>query len=118
MSIDLRKVIFCGFLMLVPLQVPAENVSVFFLGVGNAKCGSYVKEYHDQESIARYQFRAWVTGFISGMNAKEGGNVGSTMVRDVDSIEQYVLKHCEDNPLSDVNEASYKLYVYLKKRNM
>lgn len=85
----------------------AKNVAILS-GLGVSSCGKVTEEIKTYPNKAR-QYKDYIDGFLSGYNLGRPGK--ADFAEGLDQISQYkfVLKYCEDNPLSTFSEGISKL---------
>ena len=100
---------------LIGLVIWATSTTTFATTVfGNSDCGQWL---HNPTPAQK----AWLAGFISGMNIMYDGAVkqGSDPLEKVNSVEQLVAwmdNYCRTNPLKTVGAGAQALFIELMTR--
>ncbi len=80
----------------------AEDKDGRYYVEGPITCGKWV-EFRKEDSWEATTYRAWIAGYITAYN-KQTPNVfhimGST---DLESVELWMEKYCQENPLKDLS---------------
>lgn len=100
----------------ITMQATVSNAGPEYavIGVGATSCGSWVSNL----PLRRHSM-SWVLGFLTAMNMHEAslGRPGElSKGTDADGLELWITNYCSANPLADVSEAAFRLYVTLKNR--
>jgi hypothetical protein len=97
------------------LLIPTTAVSELSLtiGVGNYLCLEYINVINNADIISKVQFNAWANGFISGVNSVTNIKRFGVGV-DANTIEQWLINHCEQNSQEPFIDASLKLFKELE----
>ena len=78
-------------------------------GVGSHSCGRWAQDVND--TPLGYIKAAWVQGFVTAAGAY-GGNLRET---DAAAVRGFISLYCSQNPLKDIDDASYALVLELRK---
>lgn len=81
----------------------AQNV--FVLGLGSNSCGKWLEGKTSPN--ARFAYRSWVSGFLTGVNWHTTGRQAT--VPDADAAVAFVDRYCENNPLLNISSAAAAL---------
>lgn len=102
----------------ISFQAPAADDRYPIAGAGASSCGKWLEARAMRSMEVDSTFGSWVQGFLSGMNMQRSLMTKDSWVLlpDMQSILAYVDKHCRDNPLHFVDEASLALYVELQAK--
>lgn len=80
---------------------------------GKPDCGQWIKDNSLRD-------KSWLLGFLSGLNS-DPPNQKHDFLNELNSAEQaylYIDDYCRTNPLNNVSQGAFKLYIDLiKKRN-
>lgn len=88
----------------------AANQNDEYMIYGNESCGKYLNATY-QEKI---YFDGWLKGFLSAYNQYEHVEANITYSTDFDSIDIWLYKYCQENPLDSHYQATQALIDALK----
>ncbi len=98
-------------ILVVTLMVASQpSVAYLAKGGGGNSC-AYLLDNFSQAH--RKLWQQWITGFITGINFSEDGQVGKDI--DESALVYEVKNYCEKNPTELVTNAAANLYYKLKK---
>jgi len=88
--------------------VTAADKDGYYWGQGTISCGEWVKhrKEHDFTSIA---FEYWIIGYISAYNYVKPDVYNIMGSADVVSIELWMDKYCQENPLGRLSKGMERL---------
>jgi hypothetical protein len=86
---------------------------------GGSDCGKWIKE-NQSDNFAALSMRAWLVGFMSGMNLIYSlHNKNDDRLSNIKSNQQiysWMDNYCQKNPLNDVDDGAISLFNELKKK--
>ena len=101
-------------LLIILLIIFFHTYANAYTALNAAPCGEII-EKQDSKS-AKLQIRYYVTGYISGYNRLGNTSFGKNMqTSEYDSLYWAIVKFCKENPLKDLEDASF--YVLSQLRN-
>ena len=106
---NLLIVLFTSLIFIQPAV--SQEVAIF----GGSDCGQWVAN-----SKSNFSLKAWLLGYISGLNAGLVGDSKNDPLRKINSAEQIFLwmdNFCQKNPLKTVQEGGKALYSELKTKS-
>jgi hypothetical protein len=95
------------------------------VGVGTNSCGKFLEvrsasPQTPEADLLRFMMISWAQGYISGMNAYravEHPKRAMVALPDPPSIEAYLDKHCRNNPLGNLKDGVFALFIELEIHN-
>ena len=100
------------FLSILVLSLFMSSNSNAIARLGAFDCGAILEFKNIQDS--RESVQDWINGFLTAVQlAREPLKEGA--VPSTESRYFWVIKFCEENPLSDITEAAAQLYLELSK---
>lgn len=108
----------CFGALLLLISVTEAEAGHAYLGVGSESCGTWIEARKSTGTPRVLQLRAWLFGFVSGVNNAsqfEGELFGA---EDADGLVAYIDKHCANDPLDALGEASNALVKELLVRGL
>jgi hypothetical protein len=77
----------------------AEGKHFITMGLGNASCAQYGKEYQRNPGETDFGYLSWALGFISGINAGEDASF-DLRAKPPEEMVRFLHKYCNDHPLA------------------
>ena len=95
---------------------------VFFQSSANAytvlnaaPCGEILSKQDAQ--VAKHQIEYYITGYITGYNRSKNSFIAKDMkVSEFDSLYWAIIKFCKENPLKDLEDASFDVMSQVRDR--
>jgi anthranilate/para-aminobenzoate synthase component II len=84
------------------------------IGYGVVDCGKWVNG--QSKTPPNYNHRAWLAGFISGLNQDKWYEDALSKTSSADQIFLWMDNYCKKNPLKEVNNGAYELMQELKSK--
>lgn len=114
----LSALILASSLMIAPGAWASDSNGQFVvLAYGNHSCGKWLKSQAKGSEEGRHQ-QSWIMGFVSAHNESTPGIANLFEGIDTDGAFAWISKHCRENPLEDIYDASLKLVKYLSAQQL
>lgn len=75
-------------------------------GAGSFSCGKWLENRREQGGWAQVANTTWVAGYVTAAQDHGGLNLKTS---DTNAMEAFVDKHCRENPLDSILDASRAL---------
>lgn len=102
-------------LVLLSAAVMGHAQGVWVSGMGRASCGEYLEDRGKRSQTQDGIYATWAWGYISGFNM-EALYPTTTQLPDMPSTLAFLDKHCRENPLDNLINASNALITALGGR--
>lgn len=108
------KKIFLGLLLLVSISNVAVADSRAVIGMGAISCEKYNVSLNESNRGLAHATQSWVLGFLTALNMDSPKDflkgTGSNAI--VGELNQY----CQNNPLNEVGDGAYTIFLQLRKK--
>lgn len=86
---------------------------------GASDCGKWLQE-GQSNNAASLAMKAWLVGFMSGLNVmyeiKDGKTDALDNIKSNQQIYTWMDNYCQKNPLKEVDDGGIKLFIELMKK--
>ena len=90
----------------------AANPDDEYVVIGQESCGKYLKS----DKQTKLYFKGWLNGFLSAYNQYQYSGINVAASVDSESIDIWLVKYCQENPLSSYYQASQSLIKELESK--
>jgi len=88
-----------------------------YRAVGNATCAKFI-EWRKENSSQRVQMVAWMAGYITSYNRWNDDTYQILGSGDLESVELWMVKYCNDNPMSSTAHGIESLMLELRPKRL
>ena len=112
-----KRSLFVAVIAHLSLAVASPHASAQRVGIkGGASCGTWVKEEASHKNMSEgINFsRNWIVGYLSGLavaTKKDFWGTPNVNLLDNDSVFLWVDNYCRRNPLNNLDDAGYALFI-------
>ena len=103
------------FLVVVVLFIFQTSTNASYIALNASPCGEIISK-QDSKSV-KQQVEYYITGYITGYNRSKGLSIAKGMQpNEYDSLYWAIIKFCKENPLKDLDDASFNILSQLRAR--
>tara|TARA_Y100000996_G_C22101386_1_gene469976 strand:+ start:101 stop:421 length:321 start_codon:yes stop_codon:yes gene_type:complete len=103
------------FLVVVLFFIFQTIANASYIALNASSCGQIISK--QDSNTALLQVKYYVTGYITGYNRSKDLSIGDDLqIDEYDSLFWAVVKFCKENPLKDLDDASFNVLSQLRAR--
>ncbi len=92
-----------------------QSSAIAYTVLNAAPCGEIISKQDSQAT--KQQIEYYITGYISGYNRSKNSFIAQGMkVSEFDSLYWAIIKFCKENPLKDLEDASFDVMSQVRDR--
>ena len=97
------------------LYVFFQSSAIAYTALNASPCGKIIS--NQDSEIVREQMKFYITGYISGYNRSKNSIIAQGMKgNEYDSLVWALIKFCKENPLKDLEDASFDVMTQVRDR--